>query len=140
MKRLAFALMTGVGYLLYREWEQWKNEQSSKSRLKKAEKQVYDSFKGLLDYGYEVTESRIGLQYYLRFSKSKAPALFVNLRPGPKLKCLIIHLDEKRLIDAGDFLTERGYTLVNRKDYDTFDDFVTIFSENIKTVLLSDQN
>ena len=101
-----------------------------------AEKQVYSYFKIFLDHGYQVSEHRKGQHYFLRYSRAETQAIVLSIRPGPHLRCLIIDQDQKKLIDVKDYLSERGYTAVARKDFNSFDDYVKILSESLKAELL----
>lgn len=140
MKRLAIAMMTGVGYYLHKEWKKRKQLQLSESTLRQAEKQLYNHFKELMDYGYEVSENRNVHQYNLRFSKPEKIALVMSLRPSKQLKCLIIlTVDNKASMhDINDFLSARGHKSFSAKDFRSFEDYLLVLSSRIKSELISD--
>ena len=135
MKRLAFVLMTGVGIYLHREWQKHKQSQKpSETTMEQAEKLLYKNFKEFESLGYDLSESRTSNNYYLRLGK-KGVGLALSLRSGPRLKCLIIRLDDPKLIELSDFLKEKGYASMARKDFDTFGGYLKAVKNVLKKEL-----
>ncbi len=138
MKRLAFAVMTGVGFYLHKEWRKRKQLQLSESNLRQSEKELYSHFKDLVDYGFELDEKRNKQSYALHITNRQNVTLILKLRPSSNLKCLAIlnEPDQPRMVDVNDFLEERGYQNFPIRDYKSFDDYLKVLSSRIKSELV----
>lgn len=138
MKRLAFAVMTGVGFYLHKEWRKRKQLQLSESNLRQSEKLLYSHFKDLVDYGFELDEKKNKHNYLLTITNRQNVSFTLNLRPRSNLKCLLIlkEADQPKMVDMNNFLEERGYQNFPIRDYKSFDDYLKVLSSRIKSELV----
>jgi len=137
MRKLALAMMTGVGFFLHKEWKKRKLLQSAEARNLAAQKQLYNSFKFLLDEGFTLEERRGGQKYWVSFTHmQKKQSLIFNLRNPRTLKSLYIS-EETKMIDLHEFLNQKGQSVANASEFASFEDYLKVLSYRVKSEVVS---
>lgn len=133
MRRLAFALMTGVGFYLHKEWKKRQQLTLSESRYRDAEKQLYRHFKFLVDKGYELDESRTAYSYKLEFQKEDHFLIF-NLKHPDNLNCYFITQEgEENNLES--MMEKSGQETLGPEAFSNYDDYLKVISSKVEQFL-----
>lgn len=129
MKRLAFALVTGVGLFLHREWKKRQQMTLSESRYRQDEKLLYAYFKFLLDKGYELDESRTAYTYKLEFEKEEHSLIFLMKHPQVLNSYLITSQGDELSMEE---LLEQSVTgYMGADSFSKYEDFLKVYASKV---------
>lgn len=138
MKRLAFALVTGVGLFLHREWKKRQQLSLSESRYREDEKQLYSHFNFLLDQGFKLDETRTAYTYQLEFEKDDHFFILVMKHPQVLTSYVITPEGEELLFE--EVLKKKGKELLAPDAFASYDDFLKMLSHKVREFVSEDFN
>jgi len=136
MKRLAFALVTGVGLFLHREWKKRQQLSLSESRYRADEKQLYAHFKFLVDKGYELDESRTAYSYKLEFKKDDHFLIFLMKHPHSLTGYLITAQGDELTLE--EIFKNRGKEILAPDSYSKYADFLKMYASKVDQLIDED--